>query len=600
MNGQVTVEKMQSLKKRSMLTAVFNIVVLIGAIVLSPILKKHIVLPGAAVLSGVSWILLGQHFDRFQKQLQVLTGIVQTANIPKIGDEGETGSQAQASILNKDDEEQEHSGAWVELSSLAQAVYRLPQRIEIQQSRYDKRVRELGDSLSRKDESTKAALEDVFRLKAAGGQLEAEVQTLRNEVSRMNQAAEAAAGCLRGIEKAIDNVSANQSGGTTLLELWDSVHEEVSRLSSRLEKATSCIQEGVSIGVHGAGNTRDGITVVDALIHDMENIRERIDQTAGSVGLMQKHSGEIERIIHTIDEIADQTNLLALNAAIEAARAESQSLVIGETLLKDHLLGAAALLADMLVAKDGDVSDEDLKALAKRARVENVSFSNEDGVLVGSNLPEADLGFRYPDDESDFWYPLRALIHQKDGEVSFPIMPRSSDGKLYMYVAVSRRDQPGAVQAAASGEAVTRFARNTRGFGVVADEVRKLAEETLEATKEVRQQIRAVQKSVQAGAEAMDLSSDAVDSGARQVEVVHERFQEILQAVEDAGTLFSRLDDAGGSAAESAGMLENLCEAFSKSVSENVEMGIKLKRNVEELQEGCGRLGEILVDDVQR
>ena len=98
----------------------------------------------------------------------------------------------------------------------------------------------------------------------------------------------------------------------------------------------------------------------------------------------------------------------------------------------------------------------------------------------------------------------------------------------------------------------------------------------------------------------MDLSSDAVDSGARQVEVVHERFQEILQTVENAGTLFSRLDDAGGSAAESAGMLQNLCEAFTKSVSENVEMGIKLKQEVEELQEGCGRLGEILVEDVQR
>jgi methyl-accepting chemotaxis protein len=53
----------------------------------------------------------------------------------------------------------------------------------------------------------------------------------------------------------------------------------------------------------------------------VERLRETVLHSAGRVESMNARTGQIGRIVETIEAIAGQTNLLALNAAIEAARA---------------------------------------------------------------------------------------------------------------------------------------------------------------------------------------------------------------------------------------------------------------------------------------
>jgi len=93
--------------------------------------------------------------------------------------------------------------------------------------------------------------------------------------------------------------------------------------------ATSCdIAQNCQLAAGEAqmasGAAVSGSKVVDETIAVMNNIAERVQNSARAVESLGSRSDQIGAIVGTIEDIADQTNLLALNAAIEAARAGEQ------------------------------------------------------------------------------------------------------------------------------------------------------------------------------------------------------------------------------------------------------------------------------------
>lgn len=85
----------------------------------------------------------------------------------------------------------------------------------------------------------------------------------------------------------------------------------------RAAKAVKAVQEEVTLIDEQASAWEELRQRVGAL----DRMKEAVSETAERVELMSQYSGEVGRIVQTIEQIADQTNLLALNAAIEAARA---------------------------------------------------------------------------------------------------------------------------------------------------------------------------------------------------------------------------------------------------------------------------------------
>ncbi len=94
--------------------------------------------------------------------------------------------------------------------------------------------------------------------------------------------------------------------------------EEMAATSSEIAK--NC---GIAADESTSANAtaQEGTTIVDGTISTMQQIAEKVKESAKTVERLGSKSDQIGEIIGTIEDIADQTNLLALNAAIEAARA---------------------------------------------------------------------------------------------------------------------------------------------------------------------------------------------------------------------------------------------------------------------------------------
>ena len=111
----------------------------------------------------------------------------------------------------------------------------------------------------------------------------------------------AAAGQVSSSSQTLAEGSSEQAAS---LEETSASLEEMSSMTKRNAESSAKAREL-------SGQTREA---ADAGAADMAEMRNAMDA-------IQRSSGEIAKIVKTIDEIAFQTNILALNAAVEAARA---------------------------------------------------------------------------------------------------------------------------------------------------------------------------------------------------------------------------------------------------------------------------------------
>lgn len=135
--------------------------------------------------------------------------------------------------------------------------------------------------------------------------------------------------------------------------------EEMSATSGDIARNCSMAADGSQ---HASMAAVSGAQVVEETITVMNDIAERVRNSASAVESLGKRSEQIGEIVGTIEDIADQTNLLALNAAIEAARAGEQGR--GFAVVADEVRA----LAERTTKATKEISDM-IKSIQKETKI---------------------------------------------------------------------------------------------------------------------------------------------------------------------------------------------------------------------------------------
>jgi methyl-accepting chemotaxis protein len=123
---------------------------------------------------------------------------------------------------------------------------------------------------------------------------------------------------IQGLIKTSDQVA---SASGQVASSSQSLAQGTSEQASSLEETSSSLEEMASMTKQNADNARQADHLSNDSLDNLNNANHSMKALIQSMGDTSEASGNIAKIIKTIDEIAFQTNLLALNAAVEAARA---------------------------------------------------------------------------------------------------------------------------------------------------------------------------------------------------------------------------------------------------------------------------------------
>jgi methyl-accepting chemotaxis protein len=119
------------------------------------------------------------------------------------------------------------------------------------------------------------------------------------------------------------NVAVNQvsAGSNQVSSSSQSLSEGATEQAASLEEISATMTEVAAQTQQNAENSGQANQLVAATGVSAETGSGRMKDMLGAMDEINASSGQIQKIIKVIDEIAFQTNLLALNAAVEAARA---------------------------------------------------------------------------------------------------------------------------------------------------------------------------------------------------------------------------------------------------------------------------------------
>jgi methyl-accepting chemotaxis protein len=152
-------------------------------------------------------------------------------------------------------------------------------------------------------------------------QITSTIQQVARGASEQSTSLQQTAGSVEQLTRAIDQIA---EGSQEQAKAVEEATRVVEKVSMAIEAVSGNAQAGAKEWENTAESAIGGARKTHETVAGMDKIRKAMDLVSARVTDLGERSGEIGKIVATIDDIAAQTNLLALNAAIEAARAGEQ------------------------------------------------------------------------------------------------------------------------------------------------------------------------------------------------------------------------------------------------------------------------------------
>ncbi len=134
-------------------------------------------------------------------------------------------------------------------------------------------------------------------------------------------AASIARGVLRHADTMLQSANYVRASSEQLAQASQGLAAGSSEQAASIEEISASLEEISGMTKQNADNAAQADKLTHAVIGSIDNAHKAMQKSLAASQEIARASGETQKIIKTIDEIAFQTNLLSLNAAVEAARA---------------------------------------------------------------------------------------------------------------------------------------------------------------------------------------------------------------------------------------------------------------------------------------
>jgi methyl-accepting chemotaxis protein len=302
------------------------------------------------------------------------------------------------------------------------------------------------------------------------------------------------------------------------------------------------------------------------------DLTQRVDATRkDELGVMAGCFNRfVEKIQHTVREVAQATQEVASAATEIAATSEQMATSLGQQRTQSSQVAAAV---EELSASVEEIASR-ASTLATHASTSGKT-AQEGNQVVTNTIEQIQQIARIVNEASSQMHEL--------GE-------RSQAIGMVISVINDIADQTNLLALNAAIEAA-RAGQHGRGFAVVADEVRKLAERTTTATGEVAQLITAIQNQTKTAIDHMGQGTQLVDDGVKAATSAGSSLTRIVSDTQEVGTLVSSIaaatEEQSSATQEIAHSVESINHSSMQSneaASQAAAAAMQLSQRSESLQ----------------